>query len=151
MNETDFSGGRKREFPVIPQPNPQPKPSGDDDYIEELEPETEERIVRMKFPVKYRIFSEENADGEISYTLIVHSPYDEEKAYLTLTPIGETDDKSCNVHIKMASVGQIHENEIAQVHLSEGKNVITFSVDDAGEYAFSLLAEHDVTIKEQML
>lgn len=51
----------------------------------------------------------------------------------------------------MASVGQIHENEIAQVHLSEGKNVITFSVDNAGEYAFSLLAEHDVTIKEQML
>lgn len=151
VNETDFSGGRKREFPVIPQPNPQPKPSGDDDYIEELEPETEERIVRMKFPVKYRIFSEENADGEISYTLIVHSPYDEEKAYLTLTPIGETDDKSCNVHIKMASVGQIHENEIAQVHLSEGKNVITFSVDDAGEYAFSLLAEHDVTIKDQLL
>lgn len=151
VNETDLSGGRKREFPVIPQSDPQPKPSGDDNYIEELEPEAEERIVRMKFPVKYRIFSEENADGDMSYTLIVHSPYDEEKAYLTLTPIGETDDKSCNVHIKMASMGQIHDNEIAQVHLYEGKNVITFSVDDVGEYAFSLLAEHDVTIKEQLL
>ncbi len=146
--ETDFSGGRNKDHPVNPHPKPQPKPTGDDKYIEAPEPDTETRIVRKKIPVKYRIFSEENSNGETTYTLIVHSPLYEEKAYLTLTPVGETNDKSCNVHLKTASTGIVHENEIVQVPLSEGKNVITFSVDNFGEYAFTLLAEHDVTIKE---
>lgn len=146
--ETDLSGGRSKDHPVTPDPEPKPKPSGNDEYKEDDEPESEERIVRMRFPVKYRIFTEETCEGQLLYTLIIHSPQNEEKAYLTLIPVGETDDKSCNVHLQTSSVGQVRENEIAGVPLLEGKNVITFSVDNAGEYAFSLLAEHDVTIKE---
>lgn len=111
-------------------------------------PDAEERIVRVKFPVKYRVFSEETSDGQTLYTLIIHSPQKEEKAYLTLTPVGETEDKSCNVHLESSSIGQIKENEISGVPLIEGKNVITFSVDNSGEYSFSLLAEHDIIIKE---
>ena len=146
--ETDLSGGRSKDYPVIPEPNPSPKPTGNDEYKEDDEPESEERIVRMRIPVKYRIFIEESSEGQLLYTLIIHSPQYVEKAYLTLIPVGETDDKSCNVHIQTSSVGQVRENEIAGVPLLEGKNVITFSVDNAGEYAFSLLTEHDVTIKE---
>ena len=80
--------------------------------------------------------------------MIVYSPQEEEKVYLNLTPVGETDDKSCNVHLASASTGIIQGNEISEVPLKEGKNVITFSVDSPGEFAFSLRAEHDVTIKE---
>ncbi len=109
----------------------------------------EEKIVRVKFPVKYRVFSDETNDGQVLYTLIIHSPHQEEKAYLTIKPVGETDDKSCNVHIKTSSVGKVKENEINEVPLMEGKNIIKFTVDDQGEYAFSLLAEHDVTIKPE--
>ncbi len=144
--ETEPFGGRKYDHPTTPSPNPIPKPSGEDHYEEDNE--KEERAVRMKFSVKYRVFSEEISDGQYVYTLIIHSPQQEEKTFLTLIPVGETDDKSCNVHIQSASVGRIRENEIAEVPLLEGKNIITFTVDNAGEYAFSLLAEHDVTIKE---
>ena len=145
---TDLSGGRSKDHPVTPEPDPKSKPSGYDDYKEDNETESEEKIVRVIIPVKYRIFTEENSEGQILYTLIVHSPLNEDKAYLTLFPVGETDDKSCNVHLQTASVGHVCENEIAGVPLVEGKNTITFSIDNAGEYAFSLLAEHDVTIKE---
>ncbi len=144
--ETDISGGPKWNQPVKPNPKPKPKPDGDD-YYEET-PNGKEKIVRMKFPVRYRIFSDDEGDGKTLYTLIIHSPQQEEKTYLTLTPVGETDDKSCNVHIQSSSVGNYRENEIIGVPLVEGKNVITFRVDNAGEYAFTLLAEHDVTIKE---
>ena len=113
----------------------------------EEDSDMEEKIVRVKFPVKYRVFSDETNDGQVLYTLIIHSPHQEEKAYLTIKPVGETDDKSCNVHIKTSSVGKVNENEINEVPLLEGKNIIKFTVDDQGEYAFSLLAEHDVTIK----
>ena len=123
------------------------KTSGNEDFEEAQDPEIEERIVRVKIHVTYRVFSDE-VNGHIVYTLIIHSPQDEERTYLTLTPVGETDDKSCNVHIQSCSIGQAHENEISNVPLTEGKNVITFSVDNSGEYAFSLLAEHDITIKE---
>ena len=138
--DTDFSGGRKRNHPV--NPGPTPKPNGDNHYKED--DEGEERLVRVKFPVKYRIFSEETSDGRTLYTLIIHSPQEEEKAYITLTPVGETEDKSCNVNIQTSSVGRVRENEILDVPLKEGKNVISFSVDNSGEYAFSLLAEHDM-------
>ena len=144
--EAEPSGGRKYDHPTTPSPVPTPKPSGEDHYEEDEE--KEERTVRMKFSVKYRVFSEEVNDGQFDYTLIIHSPRQEEKAYLTLIPVGETDDKSCNVHIQSASIGKIRENELSEVPLSEGKNVISFTVDNSGEYAFSLLAEHDVTIKE---
>lgn len=144
--EAEPSCGRKYDHPTTPSPEPTPKPSGEDHYEEDEE--KEERTVRMKFSVKYRVFSEEVNDGQFVYTLIIHSPQQEEKAYLTLIPVGETDDKSCNVHIQSASIGKIRENELAEVPLLEGKNIITFTVDNAGEYAFSLLAEHDVTIKE---
>ena len=144
--ETDISGGRKWNQPVKPNPKPKPKPDGDDDYEET--PNGEERTVRMKFPVRYRIFSDDEGDGKTLYTLIIHSAQQEEKTYLTLTPVGETDDKSCNVHIQSSSIGNCRENEIIGVPLVEGKNIITFRVDNAGEYAFTLLAEHDVTIKE---
>ena len=113
----------------------------------EYDDDGEERIVRVKFPVKYRVFSEEQKDGSTAYTLIIHSPHQEDKAYLKLTPVGETDDKSNNVFINKCSSGHINGNEISGVALAEGKNVITFSVDNSGEYAFSLTAEHDVTIK----
>ena len=144
--KTDLTDGRKKNHHVTPDPYSKPKPTGNDSLEEESE--GEERIVRVKFPVKYRIYSDEEDGGEILYTLIIHSPQQEEKAYLTLTPVGETDDKSCNVHIQSSSIGEPRENEIAEVPLMEGKNVITFRVDNSGEYAFSLLAEHDVTIKE---
>ena len=144
--ETEPSGGRKYDHPTTPSPDPTPKPSGEEHYKEDEE--KEERIVRMKFPVQYRVFSEEVNEGQFVYTLIIHSPQQEDKAYLTLIPVGETDDKSCNVHIQSASIGKIYENELSGVTLLEGKNVISFTVDNAGEYAFSLLAEHDVTIKE---
>lgn len=148
--KTDMSGGRSKEHHVNPEPDSVFKTSGNEDFEEAQDPEIEERIVRVKFPVKYRIFSDD-INGQIIYTLIIHSSQDEERAYLTLTPVGETDDKSCNVHIQTCSIGQAHENEISNVPLTEGKNVITFSVDNSGEYAFSLLAEHDITIKKQML
>ncbi len=144
--ETEPSGGRKFDHPTTPSPDPTPKPSGEEHYKEDEE--KEERIVRVKFPVQYRVFSEEVNEGQFVYTLIIHSPQQEDKAYLTLIPVGETDDKSCNVHIQSASIGKIYENELSGVTLLEGKNVISFTVDNAGEYAFSLLAEHDVTIKE---
>ena len=147
--KTDISGGKSKEYQQYPDTNPIPRSSGNEAFQETDAIETKERTVRIKFPVKYRVFSDE-LNGQTIYTLIIHSPKDEEKAYLTLTPIGETEDKSCNVHIKTCSIGQAHENEIANVALTEGKNIITFSVDNSGEYAFSLLAEHDVTIKEQM-
>lgn len=142
--ETDLSGGRKRKHHV--KPGPDPKPNGEDNYEETLD--GEERIVRVKFPVKYRIFTEETSNGQLLYTLIIHSPQQEEKAYLTLTPIGETDDRSCNVNIQTSSIGKVRENELSEVPLNEGKNIISFSVDNSGEYAFTLLAEHDVIIKE---
>lgn len=110
--------------------------------------EGEEKTVRVRIPVKYRVFSDVNSNGQVLYTLIIHSPRQEDKTYLTIKPVGETDDKSCNVHLLSSSVGEINENEINGVPLMEGKNVITFSVDNPGEYAFSLLAEHDITIKE---
>jgi len=144
--ETTTYGGGGLKNHKTPDPNPNPKPTGDKNFEEQ--PEGEERIVRVKFPVKYRIFADEEGDGGTLYTLIIHSPQQEEKAYIVLTPVGEIDDKSCNVHIQSASVGKTHENEIAEVPLIEGKNVITFRVDNAGEYAFSLLAEHYVTVKE---
>lgn len=145
-SDTNYSGGRNRNHDVNPNPNPNPKSHGNDTYKEDNE--GEERVIRVKFPVKYRIFSEEDNDGKMQYTLIIHSPQQEEKAYLTLTPVGETDDKSCNVNILASSVGKTRENEITEVPLIEGKNIITFRVDNSGEYAFSLLAEHDVSIKE---
>lgn len=144
--ETEPSGGRKFDHPTAPSQNPTPKSSGEDHYEEDEA--KEERTVRMKLAVKYRVFSEEVNDGQFVYTLVIHSPQQEEKTYLTLIPVGETDDKSCNVHIQSASLGKIRENELSAVPLSEGKNVISFTVDNSGEYAFSLLAEHDVTIKE---
>ena len=143
---TDISGGRKKKHPVKPAPDPKPKSTGDDNY--EDTPEGDERQVRKKFPVKYRLFSDEEEDGKMLYTLIIHSPQQVEKAYLTLTAVGETDDKSCNVNILSSSVGKTRENEISEVPLVEGKNIITFRVDNVGEYAFSLLTEHDVIIKE---
>ena len=143
---TDISGGRKRKHPVIPVPKPRPKPNGDENHTEDSE--GEEKTVRVKFPVKYRIFSEQLDNGQVLYTLIIHSEQQEEKAYLTLIPVGETDDKSCNVYLAAASKGKIRENEITGVPLEEGKNIITFSVDTPGEYAFTLLAEHEITIKE---
>ena len=79
------------------------------------------------------MLSEEVNDGQFVYTLIIHSPQQEEKAYLTLIPVGETDDKSCNVHIQSASIGKIRENELSEVPLLEGKNVISFTVDNSGE------------------
>ena len=148
--KTEMSGGRSKGHHVNPEPDTVSKSSGNEDFEETNNPEIEERIVRVKFPVKYRIFSDD-VNGQIIYTLIIHSPQDEESAYLTLTPVGETDDKSCNVHVQTCSIGQAHENEISNVPLTEGKNVIIFSVDNSGEYAFSLLAEHDITIKKQML
>lgn len=144
--ETDITGGHKTEHPVNPNPNPNPNPSGKDHYTED--PEQEEKTVRVKFPVNYRIFSEELGSGDTLFTLIIHSPIHEDKAYLTLMPVGETDDKSCNVHLAKASAGKIRENEIAEVPLVEGKNVITFSVDSPGQYTFTLSAEHEITIKE---
>lgn len=142
--DTDITGGRKRKHPVTPSPHT--PPSGDEHFEED--DNAKERVVREKFPVKYRVFADLDNDGLMQYTLIVHSPIAEDKAYITLIPVGESEDNSCNVNIKTTTNGEIRENELFHVSLVEGKNVITFTVDNEGEYAFSLVAEHDVTIKE---
>jgi hypothetical protein len=116
-------------------------------YYEE-DPEQEEKTIRIEFPVKYRIFSDETTDNQTIYTLIIHSPQEVENAYLTLTPVGETDDKSSDVNIKTSSIGQTQGNVISKVHLIEGKTVIKFTTDNSEEYAFSLITEHDVIIKD---
>ena len=143
-DNTNTTGGKKNNHPVNPKPN---TPSSGSDYFSE-DTNEKERAVREKFNVKYRIFSDEDDSGRVYYTLIVHSPITTDNVYLTLTPVGETEDNTCNVHIKTSNVGKIHENELSKVSLAEGKNLITFTVDNEGEYAFSLLAEHDITIKE---
>lgn len=142
--KTDETGGRGKNHPVVPGPN---TPSSGNQHFEQ-DSSAKERKVRKSFKVKPRIISETSDDGVTHFTLIVHSPIQEDSAYLTLTPVGETEDNSCNVHIQSASVGEIKENELSKVPLVEGKNVITFTVDNAGEYSFSLVAEHDVIIKE---
>lgn len=142
--KTDMTGGKKSRHHVNPQPNT--PSSGDDNYIEDEN--RKERVIRERFDVKYRIFYDVDEEGGVHYTLIVHSPITAEKAYLTLTPVGETEDNTCNVSIKTASTGNIRRNELSNISLLEGKNVITFTVDNDGEYAFSLLAEHDIIIKE---
>ena len=108
----------------------------------------EEKIVRVIIPVKYRVISEESDNGQMLYTLIIHSPIQESNAFLTLVPVGETEEKKCNVHIQMSSIGEISDNRISKVSLKEGKNIIKFKVDNAGEYSFSLLAEHEIKIIE---
>lgn len=141
---TELTGGNKNRHPVNEKPNY--PTSGNENFTETND--IQERIVRESFFVKYRIFADEEEGGQTKYTLIIHSPITEENTFLTLTPVGETEDNTCNVHLKTASSGKIRENELSNVSLVEGKNVITFTVDNEGEYAFSLLAEHDVTIKE---
>lgn len=144
-DKTELTGGRGKKHTVTPVNDT--STSGNQHYDEDSS--VKERKVRKSFKVKPRIISESTDDGMTRFTLIIHSPIQEDNAYLTLTPVGETEDNSCNVHIQSASVGIVKENEIAQVPLVEGKNVITFTVDNAGEYSFSLLAEHDVYIKEE--
>ena len=143
-DNTNITGGNKHNHSVNPKPNT--PSSGNDHFNEDVN--EKERVVREKFNVKYRIFLDEDNFGHIYYTLIVHSPITKDNVYLTLTPVGETEDNTCNVNIKTSNVGKIHENELSKVSLVEGKNVITFTVDNEGEYAFSLIAEYDVTIKE---
>lgn len=143
-NQTENTGGRGKKHHVTPGQNT--PSSGTQNYEEN--PSAKERKVRKRFVVKPRIISETTDDGVTHFTLIIHSPIQEDSAYLTLTPVGETEDNSCNVHIQSASVGIVKENEISKVPLVEGKNVITFTVDNAGEYSFSLVTEHDVIIKE---
>lgn len=135
--ETDWSGGRRGKRKA--------KYHGNKSF--EFDTDGEEKTVRVKFHVKYRVLSDEQNDGDTKYTLIIHSPQQVEKAYLKLMPVGETDDKSNNVNITKSSTGHINGNEISEVALAEGKNVIVFTIDNPGEYAFSLIAEHDVKIK----
>lgn len=141
---TDTTGGHNTDEPV--KPGTHTPSSGNEHFADDSE--AKERTVREKFTVKYRIFSDVDENGRVQFTLIVHSPITEDNAYLKITPVGETEDNTCNVHIRTASNGKIRENELSKVSLIEGKNVITFTVDNEGEYAFSLVAEHDVTIKE---
>lgn len=143
-NQSETTGGHKTNHPVTPKPH---TPSSGNEHFEE-DQNSKERVVREKFTVKYRIFSDVDKDGLVQYTLIVHSPITEDKTFITLTPVGESEDNSCNVNIKTSSIGKVRDNEISNVPLVEGKNVITFTVDNEGEYAFSLIAEHDVTYKE---
>lgn len=136
-NESDWSGGRRGKRKA--------KYLGDKPL--EYDSDGVERTVRVKFPVKYRVLSEEQNEGNTKYTLIIHSPQQVEKAFLKLTPVGETEDKINNVNITKSSTGHVNGNEITDVSLVEGKNVIVFNVDNPGEYAFSLITEHEVKIK----
>lgn len=142
--KTDTTGGHNTDDPV--KPDHHTPSSGKEHFVDDSE--AKERTVREKFNVKYRIFSDIDGSGLTQYTLIVHSPIAEDNAYITLTPVGESEDNSCNVHIRSVSNGKIRENELSKVSLVEGKNIIKFTVDNEGEYAFSLVAEHDVTIKD---
>ena len=136
--ETDITGGAN---------NGRSRTKGGKINLED-NPDGEERRVRIKIPVKYRIFSDNNNDNQTIYTLIIHSAQQVDGAFLTLTPIGESDDTNNFVHLQKTTCGIIEGNEISGVSLNKGKNIIHFSVDNQGEYAFSLLTEQEVITKE---
>lgn len=105
-------------------------------------------LVRQEIKLRsFRTIHGNDASGKDEYTLIVHSPMDVEKAYLTLTPVGETADKEAGIELVSASAGKIKGNEIAGVPLNEGRNEFSFSINEAGEFTFSLKAEQEVPKK----
>ena len=117
--------------------------SGQDGYVdsEESKPILVRQALRLN---SYRIIGGKNAAGVDEYLLIVNSPMDVERAYLTLIPVGETADKEAGIQLSSASAGKIKGNEIAGVSLKEGRNQFTFTISEAGEFTFSLKADHDV-------
>ena len=119
--------------------------SGKDNYKEN---KTEEEVyVRQKINVGYRVISQKNEEGKDEYLLIIHSPIATEKAHIILTPIGETADKESGINIIQSTQGSVRGNEISKVALVEGKNMIRFSLDEDGEFTFTLKAEHEVLVK----
>ena len=105
------------------------------------------KLVRRKLKLNsYRVISDTNEDGSTDFTLIVNSPRDVEKAYLKLSPVGETADEG-SIQIAQTSKGKVIENEISGISLKEGKNEILFSLSEEGEYTFTLSAEQDVKVK----
>lgn len=135
--ETDIKGGGNKKKSK--------NKGGETNYDED--PYAEEKIVRVKISVRYRVFADDN-NGQTVYTLIVHSPQRHERVILSLSPVGETEDSNSSVHLQKTSSGIIKGNVITGVSLNNGKNIITFTVDNQGEYAFSLLAEKELTIEE---
>lgn len=116
---------------------------------QEFEEDNEDsfKLIRRKLKLNsYRIISDMKADGSIGFTLIVNSPRDVEKAYLKLSPVGETADEG-SIQIAQTSEGKVIENEISGISLKEGKNEILFSLIEDGEYTFTLSAEQDVKVK----
>ena len=103
-----------------------------------------ESYVRQKLFVNYRIISGKDSEGGEEYVLIVYSPVETERAYLTLYPVGETADKESNLVITKSSVGIVSGNEIKNVSLQEGKNQIRFQISENGVFSFSLKAEHEI-------
>lgn len=100
--------------------------------------------VRQKLNVNYRIISDKDSEGSEEYVLIVYSPVETERAYLSLNPVGETADKESNIIITKSSVGSVSGNEIKNVSLQEGKNQIRFQISENGIFSFSLKAEHEI-------
>ncbi|MBO4690830.1 MAG: hypothetical protein J5621_08140 [Paludibacteraceae bacterium] len=116
--------------------------SGRDSYTDS--DENKEKLVRQALRLNsYRIIAGKNATGMDEYLLIVNSPVDVERAYLTLTPVGETADKESGIQLVSVSAGKIKGNEISGVPLHEGRNEFVFSISEAGEFTFSLKAEHE--------
>lgn len=116
---------------------------------QELEEDSEGyfKLVRRKLKLNsYRVISDTKEDGSIDFTLIVNSPRDVERAYLRLSPVGETADDG-SIQIASTSEGKVIGNEISGLSLKEGKNEILFSLNDEGEYTFTLSAEQDVKVK----
>lgn len=116
--------------------------SGNDNYQDNES--GNKTYVRQKLNVNYRIISEKDSAGFDEYILIVKSPVETERAYITLYPVGETADKESGIEITTSSVGTVAGNEIRNVSLHEGKNEIRFHINEEGTFSFSLQAEHDI-------
>lgn len=124
--------------------NPEPGTSGKDTYSEDEQ--GEEMLVREKLNIKYRVISDMGEDGKVTYSLIVTSPVETEKAYIQLIPVGEAE-SSDSIAIQSATEGKVKGNELTNVALKEGKNVILFDLSETGEYTFTVKAEHEVKVK----
>ena len=103
-----------------------------------------ESYVRQKLNVNYRIISDKDSKGGDEYVLIINSPIETDRAYISLNPVGETADKESSIMITKSSAGSVSGNEIKKVTLHEGKNLIRFQINENGLFSFSLKAEHEI-------
>ena len=137
--ETSYSSGQIKKKT---KKNGGKSTAGNDNYQDDES--GAETYIRQKLNVKYRIISEKDSKGLDDYVLIVNSPIETERAYITINPVGETADKESGIIITHSSTGSVSGNEIKNVYLNEGKNEIHFRINEDGVFCFSLKAEHEI-------